>query len=124
MTTAQAKHCETCKCGLTLVEWSDRETWVDETDTEAIADLVECWTEDHAYDRHERLPWILKSRDVLQPLVERYLDARWPDWREKTIDMDDEQREALRALVIAALTQSEQKDAAMVDTAHFLDSAH
>lgn len=106
-TRPKGRHCETCTCGLTRVEWSDRSGWVDLSDPESIADIVEFCVFDHYYDRTEDgIPYGMETvRPLLAPVVEEYLSQVEPDWKNKTVSSYDrpQWKAEFRAALMAAV---------------------
>lgn len=101
------RHCETCTCGMTHVTWSDRESWIDASNPDEVADVVIHCALDHSYDRTpDGVPWGLseKVRERLAPIVKEHLTRVRPNWREQTVNMTDTQRAAFRVALIKALT--------------------
>lgn len=109
-----SKHdCPTCTCGLTHVEWSGREGWVDLADPKSVVATVLHCALDHSYYRTGTgVPYGIpeKLAGALAPIVAKHLSAVEPDWENKTVYMDldddnDTQRNAFRAELIAAVTK-------------------
>lgn len=97
------KHCPTCTCGLTHVEWSDREGWVNLSDPESVVSAVMSCALDHSYDRTgDGIPHGFpdKLREKLAPIVAKHLSAVEPDWKNKTVymDLDDDEDTCRNAL--------------------------
>lgn len=101
------RHCATCHCGLTEVEWSDRGGWVDLKNPEDVARIVIACSLDHSYDRTANgVPHgIPREMEVkLAPVVKAHLSAINPNWEDETVfGVSDEQREAFRLALIAAV---------------------
>jgi hypothetical protein len=113
---ARTSHCETCTCGLTHVEWSDRGSWVDLTNPQDIANVICACALDHSYDRDDGIPCGFPSEvaDALAPVIAKHLSAIEPDWENKTVSMEDVQRRAFmqeltEAARIAVTGQEGQK---------------
>lgn len=103
------RHCNTCTCGMTHVEWSDRQGWVDLSSAESLAGIVMNCSLDHSYDRtSDGIPWGVPDelRAKLAPVVAKHLSAVEPDWHNKTVYMDyeDGSRERFRQDLITALS--------------------
>lgn len=87
------RHCETCTCGLTHVEWSDRQGWVDLNKPESVAGVVINCALDHSYDRTgDGVPYGIPDdlRERLAPIVAKHLSAVEPNWKDKTVYMDQD----------------------------------
>jgi hypothetical protein len=98
--------CPYCTCGQIQLTWSDRDAYVFPEDFEGIADAVVDCALDHSYDRSPTgVPYGLSCdvRDKLAPIVEKHLSAVEADWRENTVHMMNEQRQAFHKDVLAAL---------------------
>lgn len=108
----ERSHCETCRCGLTRIEWSDREGWVNLSKPESIADVVMNCALDHSYDRTgDGIPYGFPDvlRVALAPVVAKHLSVTEPDWQNKTVYMDlnddnDSRRGRFRQELIVAAT--------------------
>ena len=95
--------------------WSDRELVSHPTD---FANAVVACALDHCYDRtHTGVPYMMPKAyaAAFAPIVEKHLMAVEPKWRDKTVDMNEEQKqEFLRELteaqekVVAAINEAQQ----------------
>lgn len=102
------KHCITCTCGLTHVEWSDREGWVDTSNPRAVMSIVINCALDHYYDRtHSGIPYGIPEviEKLLAPIVEKHLSAIEPTWQVKTVYMDNGQRVAFEEELLKVLEE-------------------
>lgn len=102
-----SRHCPTCTCGLTHVEWSDRKSWVDLNDPSDIAQVVMNCSLDHSYDRTSTgipygFPDYLEAK--LAPIVAKYLSMVEPNWRDTSVFMYD--KEELKEEFRLALTEA------------------
>ncbi len=103
------KHCKTCVCGLTKVEWSDREAWIDLEDVETVATTVVWCAYGHCYDRPATgVPFGLprELEEKLIPIVAAHLEGLiGPGWEDKTIDWQvaDRAREGFWGTLVEAL---------------------
>ena len=97
------KHCTSCTCGLTAVEWSDRSGYVNLADPNDIADVVVNCALDHSYDRPGTgIPYGYPAtlETLLIPVVAKHLSAINPAWKDETVYMD----KAAQAAFLADLT--------------------
>jgi len=93
------QHCKTCTCGLTLVQWSDRDDYIDLGDPGQVADVVIACSLDNSYDRtRDGIPYGLpiKLTKDLSPIIDKHLSAIIPDWADVTVYMTEEERLAFR----------------------------
>jgi hypothetical protein len=99
--------CPHCVCGLTAMEWSDRERWVDANDPDEVANTIVMCALDHSYDRFDGVPygwWCSDEKKIeLRIVVAKHLSAVDPEWRDTSIIMNDVQRAALKADLIKVL---------------------
>lgn len=104
-------HCDTCTCGLTKVEWSDREGWVDLADPENVAEVILNCALDHYYDRtHDGIPYGIpdKTREALALVVAIHLSEVEPNWQNVTVYSYDKEewRERFKKALIASYQES------------------
>lgn len=77
-----------------VLSWSDRELVTCMTPGH-LAQAVVSVALDHGYDRGDLSS--LSRHHAVAPMVERariHMDGRWPDWRDRTINVSDEERAA------------------------------
>jgi len=107
--TKRIPHCETCTCGLTEIEWSDRRGFVDLRDASDIAERVLNCALDHSYDRtRDGIPdgYPRDLRLLLAPIVAKHLSFVDPDWQDKTVHIFDDEHPGAREAFLRELTDT------------------
>ena len=95
------------------MEWSDRVGVYHPTQ---FYEAVLSCSLDHYYDRGDGMPWAMPDnfRKLFAPIIEKHLSAIKPDWKEKSVYMNNEQRAAFESelkIANAAAIAQEKKDA-------------
>ena len=112
MTINSIHDCPCCICGQIELMWSDRVAHVFIDNFAGIADVIVACVLDHHYDRGDGIPMGLSSAtaDRLGPIIERHLSAKAPDWRKRTVEFNDEEREHLYNDIMAVLLKQLEND--------------
>jgi hypothetical protein len=103
-----AKHpeCPDCHCGLILVEWSDRQGYIDPTDPEDMVEGVLDCALDHSYDRTSSgIPYNYPEDVVkkLTPVLSAWFLEHHPEWGEFTVSLNEEERQQLKDYLLNIL---------------------
>lgn len=105
--------CDTCTCGKIPVEWSDRgPCYIDPDDVDEVVRITLGCVLDHSYDRtHDGVPDGMPDAVAakLAAAIASHLDARFPKWRDETLDLDEAEVEALSNALRRSLEPLENK---------------
>lgn len=98
--------CPCCTCGKIELSWSDRITHAFPDDYHSLACAVMCCALDRSYDRAgDGVPYGFTGaqRAACAPIVDKYLSAVNPKWREHTVDISPTAHASMLAELEAAL---------------------